>query len=194
MVDGLFLNSPFFDFNAPWLVRRPLCRIGRADERPVAVPRSCRWGSPACTARACTPSIAANGRTTCAWKPLGGFPVRTGWLEAIRRGQRRLRAGLAIDVPVLLACSTRTFRGTRWHEGVRLADAVLDVEHMVRWAPRLGRHVTIARFDGGMHDLTLSGEKVRAEVFYELGRWTEGFMPSPAKTLPSVDDAATPAS
>jgi alpha-beta hydrolase superfamily lysophospholipase len=193
IVDGLFLNSPFFDFNAPWFVRRPLVASvgrtsGRSPYRIVPLGVSGLYGQ----------SLHAEHRGEWTydlqWKPLGGFPVRTGWLEAIRRGQGRLRAGLSIDVPVLLACSTRTFRGKRWQEGVRLADAVLDVEHMVRWAPRLGRHITIARFDGGMHDLTLSGEKVRAEVFYELGRWTEGFMPSPAKTLPSVDDAATPAS
>lgn len=193
IVDGLFLNSPFFDFNAPWFVRRPLVASvgrtsGRSPYRIVPLGVSGLYGQ----------SLHAEHRGEWTydlqWKPLGGFPVRTGWLEAIRRGQGRLRAGLSIDVPVLLACSTRSFRGKRWQEGVRLADAVLDVEHMVRWAPRLGRHITIARFDGGMHDLTLSGEKVRAEVFHELGRWTDGFMPSPAKALPSGDDAATPAS
>ena len=108
-----------------------------------------------------------------AWKPLAGFPVRAGWLAAIRTAQRQLRAGLDIPVPVLLACSTRSFRGTRWHDSAALADAVLDVEHMVRWAPRLGRHVTVARFDGGKHDLVLSGPAVREQVFTEVGRWAE---------------------
>ena len=125
------------------------------------------------------------------WKPLQGFPVRIGWLEAIRRGQRRLRAGLTIDAPVLLACSTRTFRGNRWHEGIRLADAVLDVEHMVRWAPRLGSHITIARFDGGMHDLTLSGPDVRTRVFHELGRWVDAFVVVPDDEKPATDANTT---
>ena len=39
--------------------------------------------------------------------------------------------------------------------------------------------MTIARFDGGMHDLTLSGKEVRAEVFRELGRWVDAFVPAP---------------
>ena len=47
---------------------------------------------------------------------------------------------------------------------------------MARCAPRLGRHVTLARFDGGMHDLTLSGPAVREQVFAELGRWAEAFL------------------
>jgi alpha-beta hydrolase superfamily lysophospholipase len=111
------------------------------------------------------------------WKPVFGFPVTAGWLEAIRRGQQRLRAGLGIDVPVMVACSTRTFRGRAWHDDLRVSDSVLDVEHIVRWAPRLGARVTIARFDGGMHDLTLSGKEVRVEVFRELARWSDAFLP-----------------
>ena len=51
------------------------------------------------------------------------------------------------------------------------ADAVLDVEHIAGYASRLGRHVTIVRIEGGMHDLTLSSAPVRARVFDELDRW-----------------------
>ena len=40
LVDGLFLNSPFFDFNMPWLVRRPLMAAVIARERPHALPQS----------------------------------------------------------------------------------------------------------------------------------------------------------
>jgi alpha-beta hydrolase superfamily lysophospholipase len=198
LVDGLFLNSPFFDFNAPWFVRRPLAGVvGRTSVRsPYRI-------VPMGVAGLYGESLHAEHRGEWTydlqWKPLRGFPVRTGWLEAIRRGQRRLRAGLAIDAPVLLACSTRTFRGKRWHEGIRLADAVLDVEHMARWAPRLGRHITISRFDGGMHDLILSGEEVRTKVFDELGRWADAFLPAPPPApetpetgQPTEDERATP--
>ena len=73
---------------------------------------------------------------------------------------------------------------------MRITDAVLDVEHIVRWAPRLGPRVTIARFDGGMHDLTLSGKDVRAEVFRELGRWVDAFLPAPG--TPEVEVPPAP--
>lgn len=176
IVDGLFLNSPFFDFNVPWLLRRPVMNVvarmsGRNPYRTLPLSSLGLYGQ----------SLHSDHRGEwtydLAWKPLNGFPVRTGWLEAIRRGQARLRAGLAIDAPVLVACSTRTFRGKSWSEDLRLSDSVLDVEHIVRWAPRLGRRVTIARFDGGMHDLTLSGTEVRTELFQELGRWVDAFVP-----------------
>jgi alpha-beta hydrolase superfamily lysophospholipase len=183
-VDGLFLNSPFFDFNASWVMRRPLAavvaRVGRTrPRRIVPLALSAVYGQ--------TLHAEQRGEWTydLAWKPLLGFPVRAGWLAAIREAQRRLRAGLAIPAPVLLACSTRSFRGSTWHEAAALADAVLDVEHMVRWGPGLGSHVTVVRIDGGMHDLTLSGAAVRARVFDELERWMGAYMERPL----SVDEA-----
>ncbi len=194
LVDGLFLNSPFFDLNAPWFVRRPLAaavaRLGRrAPHRILPFSLGTVYGE----------SLHADHRGEwtydLAWKPLAGFPVRAGWLDAIRTGQRRLRAGLDIPVPVLLACSTRSFRGTKWQDAATLADAVLDVEHMVRWAPRLGQHVTVSRFDGGLHDLTLSGPAVREKVFVEVGRWADAFLgagpttthPTPPQPRPSAE-------
>jgi hypothetical protein len=77
----------------------------------------------------------------------------------------------------MVACSTRSFRGRGWSDDLHLTDSVLDVEHIVRWAPRLGPRVMIARFDGGMHDLTLSGKDVRTRVFQELSRWVDAFVP-----------------
>ncbi|WP_422754941.1 alpha/beta hydrolase [Micromonospora sp. WMMD708] len=195
-VDGLVLNSPFFDLNAPWLVRRPLAaavsRLGRrAPHRILPFGLGTVYGE----------SLHADHRGEwtydLAWKPLAGFPVRAGWLAAIRSAQRQLRAGLDIPVPVLVACSTRSFRGTRWHDSAALADAVLDVEHMVRWAPRLGRHVTVARFDGGKHDLVLSGPAVRERVFTEVGRWADAFLGAgptpPASSGPPPSASSTPA-
>jgi alpha-beta hydrolase superfamily lysophospholipase len=184
IVDGLFLNSPFFDFNVPWVVKRPLMAAvvgvsGRTPYRKIPTASLGLYGESLHTDH--------RGEWTydLAWKPITGFPVTAGWLNAIRRGQRRLRAGLSIDAPVMVACSTRTFRGRAWSEDVRSSDVVLDVEHIVRWAPGLGPRVTIARFDGGIHDLTLSGKEVRTVVFRELARWVDAFLPAPG--TPEID-------
>ncbi|SCL41699.1 Lysophospholipase, alpha-beta hydrolase superfamily [Micromonospora pallida] len=172
IIDGLLLNSPFFDINAPWLIRRPLAaavtRLGRG-----APHRVLPFGLGTVYGECIHADHRGEWRYDLAWKPLAGFPVRIGWLAAIRRAQRQLRAGLDIPVPVLVACSTRTFRQRRWHDSAMLADAVLDVAHIVRWAPRLGPQVTVARIDGGMHDLTLSGPAVRGKVFAEIERWVD---------------------
>jgi len=189
VVDGLFLNSPFFDFNLPWVVKRPLMTalVGVNVRNPY---RKMPTASLGLYGESLHTDHRGEWTYDLAWKPIAGFPVTAGWLNAIRRGQRRLRAGLSIDAPVMVACSTRTFRGRAWSEDVRISDVVLDVEHIVRWAPRLGPRVTIARFDGGIHDLTLSGKEVRTAVFRELARWVDAFLPAPG--TPEIDIPPAP--
>ena len=127
-----------------------------------------------------------------AWKPLAGFPVRAGWLNA---DPRRPSASSAPGWTSRCRCCWPARPGASGAPSgttsATLADAVLDVEHMVRWAPRLGRHVTLARFDGGLHDLTLSGPAVREQVFTEAGRWAEAFLAAgPTEPAPDGPPAA----
>jgi alpha-beta hydrolase superfamily lysophospholipase len=175
-VDAVFLNSPFFEFNVPPLTRRT---IGSAAAvitkfRPYAVlPRN--------LSEAYGHSIHADHygewRFERAWKPLKGFPVQVSWLAAIRRGHAQLRAGLDIRVPVLVACSARSYHKAKWSEAAMSADAVLDVEHIAAYSSRLGRHVTIVRIEGGMHDLMLSAPPVRETVLDELDHWLKAYLP-----------------
>jgi alpha-beta hydrolase superfamily lysophospholipase len=106
------------------------------------------------------------------WKPLMGFPVRAGWLRAVRRGQRRLHRGLGLRVPVLVLRSARSdLRLRTFAPAAMTADTVLDVEHMSRWAPALGPDVTVETIEGGMHDLLLSAEPVRGRTLEVIDRW-----------------------
>ena len=176
LVDAIFLNSPFFQFNVPWWTRQTVGPLSTAVARmrPYAtIPRG--------LSEAYGHSIHADHRGEwkydLAWKPLNGFPVRAGWLAAIRSAHARLHAGLDIQTPVLVACSSRSYRRATWSEAAMTADAVLDVEHIAGYASRLGRHVTIVRIDGGMHDLTLSSAPVRERVFAELDTWLAAYLP-----------------
>ena len=177
VLDGLFLNSPFFEFNVPAATRLAAGRVfgvvGRF--RPYARVKTSvnlAYGH----------SIHADHhgewRFDVAWKPIAGFAPRAAWVAAVRSAQARLQAGLDIRVPVLVACSTRSYKKIGWTEEAQAADAVLDVEHIARYAWRLGRHVTIVRIENGLHDLTLSAPEVRAEVFAELDRWLTAYLSS----------------
>jgi alpha-beta hydrolase superfamily lysophospholipase len=189
LVDGLFLNSPFFDFNAPWFTRRPaaaaVAGIGRRFPYRVMP-----FGLSPVYGQSLHADHRGEWRYELAWKPLAGFPVRAGWLRAIREAQRKLRAGLEIPAPILLACSTESFRGTRWHDSAHERDAVLDVRHMLRWAPGLGRHVTIIQIEGGRHDLTLSQLPARERLFSEADRWIGAYV-APARSDRPRPAAAT---
>jgi alpha-beta hydrolase superfamily lysophospholipase len=55
-------------------------------------------------------------------------------------------------------------------------DGVLNADDIARWSTRLGPHVTCVRVEGGLHDLVLSAEPVRAKVFDELERWLTAYV------------------
>ncbi len=175
VVDGLSMNSPFSELNVPPLTRHT---VGPVVDVVARVRPYARVRANVSLAYGHSLHSDHHGEWTynLAWKPLESFPVRAAWLAAIRSAQARLHRGLDIPVPVLVACSTHSFRGASWTEAAMRADAVLDVEHIAHYSSRLGRHVTIVRIDGGLHDLTLSAPPVRARVFAELGRWIGAYL------------------
>ncbi len=176
VIDALFLNSPFFEFNVPPAVRRLIGPAfgAVARRRPYAL-------VPAGLNQVYGESLHRDYRGewtyNLAWKPLGGVAVRAGWLTAIRRAHAQLQAGLDIRVPVLIGSSDATYRGTKWSEEAHSADAVLDPADMARWGPGIGRHVTLVRFPGARHDLVLSREPVREAIFAELRTWLDAYLP-----------------
>jgi len=110
-----------------------------------------------------------------AWKPPDSFPVRAGWLRAVRRGHRRLHQGLDVGAPVLVLMSSRTVFTTVWSDDITASDVVLDVKQIARWSPQLGRQVTIARIDGAVHDVYLSAPAVRQRAYELTERWLQAF-------------------
>jgi alpha-beta hydrolase superfamily lysophospholipase len=102
--------------------------------------------------------------------------IRVGWLRAVLQGHQKVAAGLGLPMPVLVMTSAKTDFARKWHDGLHDADTVLDVEQIARRATKLGRHVTIVKFDGGLHDLFLSRPAVRALVLDELVRWSGAYL------------------
>ncbi|TMR07392.1 alpha/beta hydrolase [Nonomuraea turkmeniaca] len=173
LVHGLVLNSPFFDLNvstplrvAADLLKTPLSYTRRA--LPLGI--STVYGQ--------TLHRDHHGEWDydLEFKPLSGFAVHAMWLAAIRRAQRRLHAGLAVDVPVLVLASSTGLRVRDFVPEARSADIVLDPRQIARWAASVGPHVTCVRIQEGLHDLVLSAEPVRKQVFAELDRWMNAFV------------------
>ena len=104
------------------------------------------------------------------------FVHRWGWGRAVLAGQARVAAGLHIDTPVLVMTSARSDFSRTWNEGMHEADLVLDVERICSAAPDLGPLVTIRRVTGGVHDLVLSREPVRRQIFDEMSRWLGAYV------------------
>lgn len=106
-------------------------------------------------------------------RPLQGFPVYFGWARAILLAQRRARAGLELPMPILLLHSDKSHHSNVWSDDFFHADTVLNVEHMRRDGPGLGRNVTLHEVPGGMHDLFLSRRPVRDEALAAMFAWLE---------------------
>jgi alpha-beta hydrolase superfamily lysophospholipase len=187
-IQGLFLNSPFLEFNEPWLIRRGFAPVVRVLGR--LAPRS-PIGQQLGTLYGMTLHADHGGEWSydLRWKPLSGYQILAGWVRAISLAHRRVQQGLAIDVPVLLASSARSYKG-KLSDAARAADTVLNVAHMAQYGPGLGRDVTLVQIEGGLHDLTLSAPAVRQTLFDELRRWLSaqpslGVGETPESTAPT---------
>lgn len=111
-----------------------------------------------------------------AWRMQPSFPVRPGWLAAIRGGHAQVAAGLEITCPVLVLSSSRTDYSSKWTPELRGADTVLDVVQIANRALQLGPLVTLARFEGAVHDVFLSRAAVRQRAYREIERWCGAYV------------------
>ena len=106
-----------------------------------------------------------------AWKPRESFPVRAGWLRAVRIGHRKVHRGIDVGAPVLTLCSALSSVPQAWNEEATRSDTVLDVKQIAKWPHQLGPHVTVVRVDGAIHDVLCSRKDVRDAAFDEVTRW-----------------------
>lgn len=168
-IDALVLNSPWFDHRGPWRERVLLTRA--AEVLGTVAPRVPLGGIKPFYGRALHAATGGAWDYDLRWKPHEGFPGRAAWVRSVRRGHRRIHRGLAIQEPVLVCASARNGPTDRVSPALADSDCVLDVDDMVRWAPGLGPDVTIARIEGGIHDLALSPEPARAAYESAVFDW-----------------------
>jgi alpha-beta hydrolase superfamily lysophospholipase len=170
VVDAFVLNSAWLDLHGSFLLRtvgtEALHRLGQ--RRPYAViPRTVSgvYGE--------TLHSDHHGEWNFewAWKPLESFPVRAGWLRAVRMGHRAVHRGIDVGAPVLSLCSTASLSAPEWSEEAAAADTVLDVKQVAKWSHQLGPDVTIIRVEGAIHDVLCSRKDVRDYAFGAIAKW-----------------------
>jgi alpha-beta hydrolase superfamily lysophospholipase len=177
-VTGLVLNSPWLDLQGPAILRTvgtaAIGAVSRFRKKLVARP----------------PTDGGYGTTLhrdyhgefdydLTWKPIGGFPVTFGWINAIRRGQARLHRGLDVGVPNLILRSDRSVREISDPEKIdqiQRGDAVLDVKQIARWAGCIGNRTTIVPIADAKHDVFLSVTESRQSAYREMGRWLDWYL------------------
>lgn len=168
---AVILNSPWLDMQGDLLTRRALMpavdRIGRRSPDWV-IPRNVSGLYGESLHRA----YAGEWDYDLAWKPRDSFPVRAGWVRAVRAGHQRVADGLRVRAPILVLTSRRSSTPTvRSDARIHSTDIVLDVEQIRRRAPLLGTHVTVSMIDGALHDVILSASNVRTLAYEEMDRF-----------------------
>ncbi len=170
-VTALVLNSPWFDLKGSWsdrtLVTQAVYVLGRVSPRLVVSRLGEGYG------RALHTSSGGEWDYDLRWKPYAGFPVRAGWLVAIRRGHRAVGRGLAVRCPVLVCTSGRTGSDAGEIAEQLGTDVVLDVPPRPARAPRLGPPVVPAGRAGGAHDLALSPKPAREKYLSTVLDWLD---------------------
>ncbi len=172
LVDAVVLNSPWLDLRGSVLERTALTWllvhvVGVVAPRLVVSHLGPHYG------QALHAGSGGEWAYDLAWKPHGGFPVRAGFVRAVRRGHAEVARGLSIDVPVLVLASDASGPDDRWHDGLLTTDSVLDPADMRRLAPRLGPDVTSVEVAGGAHDLALSPLPARTRYLDEVTGWLD---------------------
>lgn len=169
MIKALILNSPFLDWNLSTLMRRVAMPVASALGRfmpGVKVRQKPDSGY------AETLSAEHGGEWTYRtnWKPDILPDPDMGWIRAIHTAQQKLRHS-RIDVPILLMHSAESVRKGDGKEKYRRADAILDVDAIVKYGRNLGDDITEVAFADGLHDLALSKKKVRDKMYRTMLDW-----------------------
>ncbi|APT84986.1 hypothetical protein CAQU_07770 [Corynebacterium aquilae DSM 44791] len=170
---GVVLNSPWLGMMIPnWAERmlRPAVRtLGKA--RPNMLMPS---GSGDLTAYGKSLHKNHNGEWdfNLEYKPVNGQEKTFGWLRAVILGQDTIHSGVVeCPAPTMVLCSTSSWLNKPYSAATDCADAVLDVEDILAWAPSLvadGSKVEIHQVPGARHDVFLSQQIARATAFSRL--------------------------
>ncbi|WP_460851944.1 alpha/beta hydrolase [Nocardioides montaniterrae] len=176
-LEGLVLNSPWLDLQGKPIMRSPLVNLGVTQIgrfRPMQVLGREVEGF---YGKGLHKDHGGEWEFNLDWKPLSSFPVRFGWLAAIRAGHAKVQAGLDVPGPVLVLSSDRSGAPTSADDvKVSTTDIVLDVRQIRRWATAIGKHVTYAAVPGAIHDVFISRRPARDRAFDETARWLGAYV------------------
>lgn len=169
-ITGLVLDSPWLDLQGSVMLREvatPVIKlIGKAaGTRVVPVEAVGVYGQ--------SVHVSEHGEFDfdVRIKPIEGFPVRFGWLRAVRVAHSLLHRGLDVGVPSLVLRSTKSFAPSQWSPEAGRADIVLDTRQIAKWSGALGNRLTVVPVPDAKHDVFLSEQTPRDQSFAELGAW-----------------------
>ena len=173
---GMVLNSPWLDLQGKAWMRSPAANLALSQVGLRQPMRVLTRDVSGVYAKSLHRDHEGEWDFDLTWKPVESFPVRFGWLRAIRAGHAQVHRGLDVRCPVLVLSSDRTAWTRTMDERAHTSDIVLDVKQIRRWASSLGSHVTSVAVPGARHDVILSRPAARERAYEEIRLWLEAYV------------------
>lgn len=171
LFDVLICNSPFYDFNVPWiqkiLVVPLLSLLGRLCPN-LALPISFSkfYG------KSLHKNDYGEWDYSLQWKPHAAPSINAGWVNAIHQGHLKIAKGISVSKPILILHSSHSVYLSKWNKAIFEGDAILNVNDIIKKAKLIDSpHKEVIGFSGAMHDLVLSRKPVRDIVFNAVFVW-----------------------
>lgn len=170
-VDGLILNSPFLDWNFGWwmenIVIPVVSFVGRLFPNLTV-----QGEGDASYSHSLLKQFKGEWEYDTNWKMINGHPKKAGWIRAIQEAQQTVQKGVALDCPVLVMSSDKSFPETKeWNNEYMTSDIVLDVHDIQKYGQKLGNYVTRDTIQNGIHDLILSEAPYRNHTYSTVFDW-----------------------
>ena len=171
LFDLLVCNSPFYDFNVPWIQKITvipiLSLLGRL--RPnLTLP----IGFSKFYGKSLHISDYGEWDYNLQWKPHVAPSINAGWINAIHEGHLKIANGISIDKPILILHSSRSVYLSNWSEEIFDGDAILSVKDIIEKSKLIKSPCkNVIGFKGTIHDLVLSKIPARNVVFETIFEW-----------------------
>ncbi|QRR00019.1 alpha/beta hydrolase [Dyadobacter sandarakinus] len=164
LFDAVLLNSPMFALN----VKSPTFIIRRAEKNPDGDTDA---GISSLYGESLHETAHGTWRYNLSWKPIEVPPVSYGWVRAVALGLEKLDKGLQIERPVLVLHAAGFIDEKKWSDAFFSGDAVTNINDIETRARNIQGQYSIQAVPGGMHDLILSREPARDEVYSTMLNW-----------------------
>lgn len=167
---GVICNSPFFEFNLNIFEIKVgisiLSILGRSfPNKLIPVKFSRLYGY------SLHKDNYGDWNYSLTWKPHRVKKVNLGLIRAIHKAQKKIKAKPIIDAPILVLHGDKSIYGSTWSEAYKKADAVLNVNHIRKYAHRIKGDVTVTQIANGIHDILLSKKPVREKAYEKIFEW-----------------------
>jgi alpha-beta hydrolase superfamily lysophospholipase len=173
LFDVLVCNSPFYDFNVPWIQKKTvipvLSFLGRlSPNMTLPIGFSKFYG------KSLHKSDYGEWDYNLQWKPHVAPSINAGWINAIHEGHLEIAKGIYVDKPILILHSLRSVYLSNWSEEMFDGDAILNVKDIIEKSKLIKSPCKkVIGFKGAIHDLVLSKIPIRNVVFETIFDWLD---------------------